>query len=207
MPYKKNYHRRRPKGKSLAQVSKKLDRLARVTKPEIKEHYGNLASGSVDHDGSVSILNNVPVGNTDETRIGTKVQSLKLDYRGTVTATGVDSSLVRIIFYKDKVNSVSLPLTVLRYAGTDQAINSPISDDQRNSFIILSDRTYKVVPNASNDKVTFHIKKKLNFPTMWADSGTQVGNAVKMLAISDHASASSNKPLLKMAGSFLYTDC
>ncbi len=62
MPYKKKYNRRYRKGKSLAQVSKKLDRLARVTKPEIKEHYGNLASGSVDFDGSISVLNNVPVG-------------------------------------------------------------------------------------------------------------------------------------------------
>ncbi len=114
---------------------------------------------------------------------------------------------MRVIFFKDKVNTLSLPLSILRYAGTDQGVNSPLSDDQRNSFVILSDRTYKVAPNQSNDKTTFHLKKKLNFPSLWSDSGVQVGNSIKVLVLSDHASGSSNKPLMKMAGSFVYTDC
>lgn len=207
MPYKKHYRKRRRNGKSLAQVSKKLDKLARVTKPEIKELYMNMATGSVDYDGSVSVLNNVPSGTTDETRIGTKIQSLSLDIRGTILATGIASSCVRVIFFKDKLNTISLPLSVLRYAGTDQGINSPYSDDQRNSFQILSDRTYKVAPNQSNDQAIFHLKKKLNFPTKWADSGTQVGNVLKVLVLSDHASGSSNKPLMRMAGTYYFSDC
>lgn len=209
MPYKRrNYRRyRKPKGKSLAVLNKKVNKIERVTKPEKKEHITNMGSTNMDFDGAIAELSQVPVGTGDQARIGTKVQAISLNMRGTLTATGILPAVCRVIFYKDKSNLTTLPAHLLRYAGTAQAINSPYSDDHRHQFVVLSDRVYKVAPNQSNDSMTFNLNKRLNFPLHWNDAGDEIVNPVKVAIFSNHSNISANKPIISMAGRVQYTDC
>lgn len=207
MPYRRRNYRRNPK-RSVAALSKKVDKIARVTKPEVKELYTNMAPVSVDQAGSSGQLSaGLAQGLTDESRIGNKVQPLSFDIRGTIEAVGVVSGSVRIIFIKDKLNKVTLPIHVLRYTGTNQVINSPYSDDFKQNFTVLSDRTYRVSPGQSNDKLHFHIKKRLKFPMLWDDAGAATKNPVKVFFYSDQPTGGTNKPLMSMSGALKFTDC
>lgn len=208
MVYKRrNYHRRKPK-RNLAALNKKVNKIARVTKPEIKELYTNMSPVSIDQNGgSGQISAGLAQGLTDESRVGNKVQALSFDMRGTIQAVGVSSSLVRVIFIKDKLAKVTLPIHVLRYTGANQVINSPYSDDFKQNFTVLSDRTYRVCPGQSNDLLAFHIKKRLDLPLLWDDAGAATKNPIKVFYYSNQPSGGSNLPIMSMSGDLKFTDC
>lgn len=205
----KNSHRKFVKtheGKSVAALNRKVNKLARATKPERKHAVFNATPGSVDDGGSIQPLVAIGPGVSDEQRIGNKVKLLRLSARAHIQAVGVSGATVRLIMYRDKNSLVATSLSVLRYAGTGQAIISPYNDDTRQDWTLLMDKTYHVFPGTDKDAITVNISRKLNSTVLWNDSAGLEQGDIKLLAISSHPAGSSSKPLFSVAGQFFYTD-
>lgn len=199
-------YQKKKNSKSLAALSHKVAKLARETKPEVKEDISNMASTTVDDAGLFASFAGPVAGTADNQRIGSVIRGLSLDVRGRIVANGVSAATVRVIWVKDHQNNITLTSKILRYFGTSAAILSPLQDDYRRHFTLLSDRTYEVVPGTAKDSVTFHQKLKLNCPLVWDDAGVLQKNGIKMFAYSSHPAGSSSKPLIQMASTFYYTD-
>lgn len=191
--------------RSVAALNRKVNRLARRTKPERKHAAFNSTAANVDYDGGIQPLVSIGPGTTDEQRVGNRVRLTYMVGRGVIQAVGVSGARVRIILYRDHNSLVTAPLSVLRYVG-DQGCISPYNDDTRQDFTILSDKTYHVQPGTEKDSASFNFSRKINKTVLWNDAAGIEENNIKMLAISSHPTGSSSKPLLSYSGQFFYTD-
>lgn len=203
MPYKKAKSK---KSSGLAELTKKVNKLARETKPEQKHAAFNSTAASVDDAGGISALVAIGPGVTDEQRVGNRIKLTHMSLKGGIRAVGTDSAIVRVIIYRDKENLTGVPLNVLRYAGTAQGVMSPYNDDTRQDFAVMYDKTFYVHPGASNETRLFKFDRKLNASVLWNDAAGLEQNNIKMLAISSHPTGSVQKPLIHFSGQFKFTD-
>jgi len=191
---------------SVAALNKKVNKLARDTKPEKKHAIFNGTPGNIDDTGTIQPLVAIPRGDTDQTRIGVRVRLTSMQGRARIQATGVSCATVRVILYRDRNSLVTVPASILRYVASGQAVISPYADDTRQDFQVLMDKTFQVSPGQSNDAVTFNFGRKLGKKVLWNDSDVIEQGDIKMLAISSHPAGSSSKPTFAISGQFFYTD-
>lgn len=202
--YRKNYRRKAAGVKAL----KKVNRLARLVKPERKYDLSYNAGSTVDYNGYTSALMSNSQGVTTATHVGDRIALQSLDLRIFLFQSGSGIySATRFIVYIDKAN-ISPGNNIWSITGSTIAPLSPLSRAYAKDVTVLADFT---VDQASGDEsgVLHKIMKiPLKGKTMLfnANTNTVMANQLRIAAISTVAPAGT-PPTVYWTGNVLYTDC
>lgn len=131
-----------------------------------KKYHDVLSSGSIDYNGTVTILSGIAQGDSATQRDGDSLLCNSLLVRGEYKidsgATGNTSQMLRVIYFIDKNKTTATPTgtDILQSAGTVWAPFSPLNKAMDGRFKILRDRT--ICLNVQNP--TFATKEYIKLP-------------------------------------------
>ncbi len=173
MAYKKKY-RRRPKRKSEYALAKKaLKKVNKIQKSIERKHHDLDITGpiNIDWNPQLANLNVIPVGTSDTTRIGDKVQMTGLRSKIHIDLNTVQEGIFRCIVMYDKFDKITSSTDFLEIEGIPNGIESPYDVDTRGQYIILHDKVYSM-SNGSNRIKYINLSKKLNKGAHWEGGST-----------------------------------
>lgn len=132
---RKRSFRRRPYG------SRAL-RLSRSVKPEVKSIVTNVAQVNLPATGTLWLLNAMDAGYTDGRRIGNKILTTGLSYKGFILNTTASSQVARVIMFKWMISTPPTLSALMQSA----SINSPYYVAAAPAFRILKDIKVELAP-------------------------------------------------------------
>lgn len=190
------------KAAPVAKLSRKVGTLTKQVNGDMNWVDINATTASVDYNGTIIGLSDLPQGQGVNNRDGTvqvlRNMTLKLGVFGIATATpGVYyPATVRLIIYVDKENTIPAANTLLSYTGSANAVVSPYVQLNRHKFTILYDQVRKV---GANDPEAYFIIKNINLKNRQSKytsttAASVNGNVVKMCIISDNSPAGGQAP-------------
>lgn len=149
-----------------------------------------------------SILNPIPQGVTQSSRIGNEVHNRSVHIRLLLQRAAVDA-VVRIIIVWNLDGSVTNPNLLLE---DNTNFQSPLNKDYGKSFWVRFDKTYTLAAGQSQLQVD-EIWRAVKCTTEYTDDGTTTpsANSLWLLAISNQATTA-NQPLLSYIARLTYTD-
>jgi len=194
---------RRSQQPVIATLSKRIGRIESA----IEQHYFDTPiDTNIGYDGTLVILNPVPLGDTDTTRTGDALANVRADFKWSVTKTTFGTRL-RMIVFKDHQNTVATPGDLLASTNTANSFLDNVVWDNRHSFKILKDffiRVDGIYSQTEIGKFTLPLKRmKTQF-----SSGTVTirTGALKLLVISDGNAALGPTPALDMWVRLVFED-
>lgn len=207
--------RKKQRTVSIVPLQPKLNRAqaAQVTQmikrsQELKSFTPGLNNNSIPLLGTISSLSNIPLGNTDNTRVGNHIHLNQLNFRSTIL-TADATNVVRVIIFKWKENDSFNPPNIAQIL-----INGPslvpdtvshYNRETTEAYQILRDVTITGMNNSDSliQKLNFSIK--LSGKTQYyTDAGTAGLNKLYVLYLSD--SAAVPNPTINWMAELLYTD-
>lgn len=202
---RKRMYRKKKRVGRFKRLEKKVAKISKSIEHKFSDHDFDL---TLDWDGDIVLLNGIGVGITDSDRIGDKAMmtSLAINYNLERNNAG-DFPTVRVMLIWDKQNTIATPGDVLLYgAGAAFSYLSMLVVDDRNHFVVLSDKFYQLDSAGPNDLI-IKLRKKLNKVTRFdGGSSTVVQGALKLIVFASTDSAAANKALLHGYARVRYTD-
>ncbi len=136
----------------------------------------------LDSGGQIDWLNDSNQGATDTSHNGDSILNKQTSFRGKLQR-GTADSVVRLIFFRDKTNSMTVPI-MLTNTGTALAPHSTIEKDHRANYTIMKDITYTL--DSGRPSLSFDIELQHTDHTKFnAGTNTINSNAHRVLMISD----------------------
>jgi len=160
-----------------------------VSKQQEHKNYDQAISTTIDYNGTMFSLCDIPQGDTDITRDGDKLMPTSVEINIGVTIADT-TNVFRVIVIRWKgYDSVDPPSTskILEVTGTVYAPYSSLQHDRRDRFELLYDSG--VIPLTASDTIkTLNIKlpcakKEVSFSA----GGTGAANKIEWMCISDSA--------------------
>ncbi len=185
MPRKKKRKRESDGKKALKMVRRMKSAV------EVKHFDFSVSDPDVNYNGEFRTINEVPLGDTGETRDGDSLFMTSYEIRGRweIGVTG-DKNTMRIIVLLDKGGLlVTTPGDLMEVSATQFGVVSAYAQDNRHNWTLLADRTYSMYDN--KPVVPFHFKGKLNKKVQYSDGSTTAftKNALRIYYISNAAGA------------------
>lgn len=197
----------------LVVLSKKVSKMEKDNKPEVKNLYTKVDATGYDNSGTIlTPINSAIAQGTDVAgRVGRDIRCHGIDFRYQVYASVVTSNCaIRVIMYVDHDNS-NTAISDLLYAGagysigTDRAPMSFYNRNNRGTFTILYDKLHEFDLTSGSLQQYEHVKLKSNHVTRFIDNTTTITeNAIRIALISDKAI--SGLPIFTMLCSYYYSD-
>lgn len=197
----------------LVVLSKKVSKMEKENKPEVKNLYTFASATGYDNNGQILVPINAGIaqGTDVSGRVGRDVRCAGIDFRYQVYASvATANAAIRVIMYIDKDNS-NTAISDLLYAGvgysigTDRAPMSFYNRNNRGTFTILYDKLHEFDLNSGSLQQYEHVKLKTNHVTRFIDNTTTITeNAIRIALISDKAI--SGLPIFTMLCSYYYSD-
>ncbi len=186
-------------------LTKKVNKMARNLKPEMKSRTISFSSGTVSNTGSVQQLDLIPAGSDATDRTGISVRVKGIGFHATIFAasTVIDINKLRVIVFVDKQqekDAKSDIATVLQETNPLSYINQV----RRPRFRILYDNLIVLdLTNKFSRKIIWW--KKLDFiQTYNGPAGTDMEkNNIFLLLLSNEPT---NKPTFQFTSRIIYTD-
>lgn len=152
-----------------------------------------------------SILNAVPVGTTQSTRIGSEITNKSLHIRLLLQRAAVDAVVRVIIFWSLDGEAAGTAATPQRLLEDSTSYLSPLNKDYGKSFWVRFDKTYTLAAGQTALQVD-EIWRKLKCKTEY-DSETNVAtcNSLFIVAISNQTVVA-NQPLISYTARLTYMD-
>lgn len=156
--------------------------LKRTLNVEYK-HVDSVGTTNPTYAGTLVDLNQLSIGDTDQTRDGDSIKMIKLTFRYTIRC--IVDSVFRLIIFNDKYDKVSLVSDVLSSIGGVNSVNSFKDRDNRFQTKFLVDRRFPL-STAGKDMYSGTILKNLYFHTNYdGATTTPIVGRLRMLVISD----------------------
>lgn len=208
MPYAKRYNKSTTKRYSKRRYSntrvlaKKALRIAKKAYklPELKYNALNLSPGSISGTGSITALDTVTQGQTNNTRIGDQLMATSVKYRASLklNASATDT-LVRMMIVRWVSEAPSVVTDVLE----TPTVNSFKSENNRFSSQVLLDRVYRL---STAEKPEIFIRGSVKLGKMINYDGgaaTSNRNGVYVIFVSDEAV---NTPTIAFSSRLYFRD-
>lgn len=202
--YRKNYRRKAAGVKAL----KKVNRLARLVKPEQKYDLSYNAGSFVDYNGYTTALMTNNQGVTNAQHVGDRLTLTSLDFRMALYQGGAGYySTTRCIIYIDKAN-ISPGNNIWSITGSVQAPLAPLSRAYAKDMIVLKDFTIDQTSGGDSGAVHKHFRIPLKGRTMLfnANTNTVMASQLRIAFISTVAPAGT-RPEVWWNAEVKYTDC
>ncbi len=205
---RRRFRRTKKKQSDGAKALRKINKLTRVMKPEIK--FVNIVFTLILlNTGAIFSINDViSQGITDQQRIGDKIQLLSLKINGCITQQGSGTNtMARVTLFYDKMNTI---LVVSDYF-QNGAPDIPISErtyDKRREAVQLYDRTFAQNESAMTTGNIVHFKRfvRIDKPTFYDTATTNINvGHLKFLFASDQG-VPANQQALRLNARLFYTD-
>ena len=198
--------RRKFNGKNLSiakKALKKVNKLARIVKPEIKYKLLLVNTITPTTTGNVQQMDLIAIGTGQNSRVGLSINMVGIGIRGQwkFNTAGATSQVVRMIVYVDKqqgVDSKATPTSILEQVSPYSYLNQI----RRKRFRVLLDKMI-VLDNISKFTRIIRWWKKLNFESRYNGSAsTDIDkNGIFMLTISSQAT---NSPSFEFTSLIVY---
>lgn len=204
---KRHYKKRKVEGKAVKAL-KKVNRLAKICKPELKYDLSYNAGSSVDYNGYTSALMANSQGVTNATHVGDRLTLHSVDCRIQFFQGGSGIySTTRFILYIDKAN-IAPGTGIFSITGSSQAPLSPLSRAYAKDMIVLKDWTVDQTSGSDSGVISKHFHIPLKGRTMLfnANTSTVMANQLRIAAISSVAPAGT-RPELWWNCEVKYSDC
>lgn len=153
------------------------------------------------------VLNAIPQGTTQSTRIGNEVSNKSLHIRLDIARAAVDSLLRVIVFWNlDGFGSATLVSSLLENNTAGQAYQSPLNKDFGKTFWVKFDKTYAIAAGQTQ-LVVDEIWRKLKCKTEYIndDSSNSSANSLHIAFISNQITPA-NQPLFSFTSRLTYLD-
>ncbi len=176
MPFRRR-RSRRPRRKPTA--LKAVRRLARFVDTELHQAINVNQNIDIGGNGVFFQLVLVPQGDDDTDRNGIQITMRKLEIRLIVSRGNADCCF-RTIILLDRQSNGAIPTNddVLQITATDpQQVVSPLNNDNKKRFRVLSDRTRTLVDGNSNERC-FAVHHKLSTKVRFDGAGTGIADVV-----------------------------
>lgn len=174
-----------------------------------KKFFDTVNATTIDRNGSVISLCDIPQGDTDSTRDGDAVNPTSLQFG--LTMTVADSyNVFRCIIFRWKPNSgltAPTPGRILQLVASANAVNSPVIWDYKSQFNILYDKTWVLGTINVCDNQVREIQEMLplaNVPIHYTAGSIVGSDKIFVLFISD--SGAIPDPALNYYFRVAYTD-
>lgn len=162
-------HVRKPKVPAVKKIDKQQDKEIHKLKKDVallkgsneRKHFDeNLSFGGFTTTSQQNLLNDVPQGTSDITRIGDQIVCTYLESNFTLSGSFDDTVVVRIVYIWDKQNVITTSALMMQSTGGSDDINAFFDWDKRRMFTVLSDKSYTLTPqNLIDGSVT-----AINYP-------------------------------------------
>ena len=189
MPFTRRTRRRRTRRRRPTAL-RAVRRLARFVDTELHQSIQINENIAIQGSGTFFQLVSVAQGDDDINRDGIQIGLRRLEMKLHVDR-GANDSCFRLILFVDKQTNGAVPLLsqVLQITATDvQTLVSPINNDGKRRFTILSDRTRTVIDGNSNLRC-FNLNRKLTNRVRFTGIGAGVPDVSSgmlwLLAVSD----------------------
>ncbi len=198
---------RKKKRKRESDGKKALKMVRRLKSAVELKHFDFMVSDpDVNYNGEFRTLNEIPQGDTDETRDGDSLFMTSYEIRGRwEIGDAGDKNTMRIIMMLDKAGlEVTTAGDLLQVVASQFGVVSAYDQDNRSNWILLADRTYSMYDN--KPVVPFHFKGKLNKKVQFAGGSTTAftKNALRIFYISNAAGATG--PTINLFSRVFFTD-
>lgn len=154
-----------------------------------EKKYADLSySGSIDYNGAINLITNIPQGSDVGNRDGNSILVRSLNFKQVWRMTGTTDTNVRTIIFLDTSNTGSAPTVtdVLQYVGSVTAPLSPLQVDHLTRYKILRDFKYILSTNdKSSREIAQYIKLYFHEKFTGPNATDIYKNAVYVLNISD----------------------
>lgn len=182
----------------------KVNKLARMVKPQVKATDTFLVSHTVVQAGRIDFLNsNVPEGIANNHRIGNNIRVIGIDIRALIFRnTGASTTILRCIILRDKQQVADSKDAVTTVLSTANPL-SPFSTANAGRYAVLRDRSF--ILTAADDIKIWHWKIKLNIVQRYNGSlSTDIQkNGFIILTVSNQTSF---PPIIEYVSRMIYTD-
>lgn len=173
-------------------LSRKVTKIARMTKPEVKADYIAAKTITPNSSGEIEQLSLVAQGSSQSERTGLEIRAHEIHIRGKWFSSTANSVCRMIVYYDTRqgIDSKSTVAEVLEEVNPFSAMNQ--ARDKR--YKVLMDRFFSlnddVAPSGPIFK-TINWKKKLDFPIAYNGTLATDGekNQIWMLTITDQPTA------------------
>lgn len=165
--------------------------------------------------GTLVLLNGLVPGTGASQRIGKKIVTKSLLFRGSIGSGDTGGTpfrgMVRLLWIYDKQSNATAP-TVAQILESVAAY-SPMNMDNRDRFVVLRDKQYAIDQSGGNQSAQVKLYKRLMIPTIYnaGVAGTVAditSGSIYLLLIGESAGATvpTNQPIIDFTNRIRYDD-
>lgn len=165
--------------------------------------------------GTLILLNGIAPGTGASQRIGKKVTMKSLQFRAAINSGDTGAvpfrGMVRLLWIYDKQANATAPTSAQILESAQAA--SPMNMDNRDRFVVLTDKQYAVDQSGGHQSVQMKFFKKMNLQTVFNAGATgAIGDittgSVYLIILADNGgpTASTNLPVISYYNRIRYED-